>query len=220
MIDLSRRRLAALLVVAGTVLLIGCWPRVNPYPEWSLTRSEEDAISAAAIWTGCSTIQRAAAGGGTTSVTICAETNARTYGPRRAPGRPVLVARMTNAADGAIENRWGLLPGEEYKIWLQRDLAGRSLYAIKGPGIPIFMGLYRGCGHQEAPVSRANFGTCNENPTAVAGAGSTESNVGSGPFSHDEHGDKEAHTLLDRSTGPAWVSCTEGCCMTGELEFQ
>ncbi|HUR91855.1 MAG TPA: hypothetical protein VMY38_04200 [Gemmatimonadaceae bacterium] len=172
-----------------------------------MTPAEIESALAAISWTGCATVARAAVPAGTTTdVEICASPGAREYGPRKAPpGLGAPVARMRNVGT-RDEARWGLKPNNTYSIWLSSGFAGTQ-YTIIGSGVNK-TGTYFGCGHSAAASSRANFGTCADNPYPLVGAGRT-----SGPSSSAE-GDKPGHTLLDRATGPAWISCTEGCCTT------
>lgn len=203
----TMRRLAALLMVVSGGAIAGCFPRVVPNVE-SMTLAEIESAVAAIPWRGCATVARAALPGGTTNVEICAAPNAHTYGPRNAPGGGgAPVARIRNTGD-SVEARWGLKPRTTYSIWLHRDTAGATVYTVIGSGVNR-TGTYVGCRHTPADSSRANFGTCSDNPWPLAGGARSR-----GPSSSGEN-HKGEHTLLDRATGPAWITCTDGCCTTG-----
>jgi len=116
---------------------------------------------------------------------------------------------MRNLGPGT-EARWGLQPGKTYSIWLSEALNGTTLYTIKGPGVKV-VDEYHGCGYHAATTSKANFGSCAENRLSATSA--TGGNAGSHGPSEAGTG-KEGHILLDRASGPAWVSCNEGCCTT------
>lgn len=201
----TMRRMAALLVVAGSGVIAGCSP-VVPASVGVMAAADVESALAAISWTGCDTVARAALPSGKTNVEICASPGAHTYGPRNAPsGSGAPVARMKNIG-GLVEARWGLRPNNTYSIWLHSGVGGTH-YTIIGSGVNT-TGTYHGCNHAPANVSRAKFGTCADNPwPPVAGARSR------GPSSSGED-DKGEHTLLDPATGPAWISCTEGCCTT------
>lgn len=201
----TMRRMAALLVAVGGGAIAACSPGVAS-SVGAMTPAEIESALAAIAWTGCSTVARAALPSGTTNVEICAAPGAHAYGPRNAPaGLGAPVARIRNLG-ALVEARWGLRPNNTYSIWLSSGSSGTE-YTIIGSGVNT-TGTYHGCNHGPANVSRAKFGTCADNPwPPVAGARSR------GPSSSGED-DKVEHTLLDPATGPAWISCTEGCCTT------
>ncbi len=106
-----------------------------------------------------------------------------------------------------VEKRWGLQPGPHaYIVWLGGPATGTMQWTIKGLGVQL-SGPYRGCGFHTASTSKANFGTCAENP--LLGPARTTRGPSAGGT-----GEKDEHVLLDMATGPAWISCTEGCCTT------
>ena len=174
-----------------------------------MTPVQIDSAVAAVAWTGCDTVARAAVGGGTTDVEICAAPSARLYGPNNPPsGSGAPVARMRNLGT-RVEARWGLQPNGTYPIWLYSGTVGAS-YDIRGNGVNV-TGYYFGCKHKPATTSRADFGTCADNPAAMSARLGSGAPSASGPADGE---DKAGHTLMDRATGPAWISCTEGCCTT------
>lgn len=201
----TMRRMLGLVAAVGGGVVGGCSPAVGVS---TMTPAEIESAIAAISWTGCATVARAAVpAGSTTNVEICASPGAREWGPRKAPpGNGSPVARMRNIG-AHQEARWGLKPNNTYSIWLHSGITGETMYTIIGSGVNV-TGPYHGCGHAPADSSRANFGTCAENPHPLAGGARSR-----GPSSSGEL-DKGEHTLLDRGTGPAWVSCTEGCCTT------
>lgn len=202
----TMRRITAVVVGAGGVAVAGCSPAVST-SVGVMTPAEIESALAAISWTGCATVARAAVPSGTTTnVEICASPSAREYGPRKAPpGLGAPVARMRNLGTNQ-EARWGLKPNNTYSIWLSSGFAGTQ-YTIIGSGVNV-TGNYYGCGHAPADSSRASFGTCADNPSRMARGSHNR-----GPSSPAEDA-KSEHTLLDRATGPAWISCTEGCCTT------
>lgn len=199
-------RMVAVVAGVSGVAIAGCSPAVGT-SLGAMTPAEIESALAAISWTGCATVARAAIPSGTTTnVEICASPSAREYGPRKAPpGLGAPVARMRNLGTNA-EARWGLKPNNTYSIWLSSGFAGTQ-YTIIGSGVNV-TGTYHGCGHAPADSSRANFGTCADNPFPLVGPARNR-----GPSSSGDD-DKRGHTLLDRGTGPAWISCTEGCCTT------
>lgn len=204
----TMRRMAVLLVIIVSGAIGGCSPSVAASVGAMPPAAIESAL-AAISWTGCATVARAADTiGTTTNVEICAAPNAREYGPSKAPpGLGAPVARMRNIGTRR-EARWGLKPNNTYSIWLHSGgTTGGTMYTIIGSGVNV-TGTYHGCKHDPAGSSRANFGNCADNPYPLAGSARSR-----GPSSSGEEG-KSEHTLLNRATGPAWVSCTEGCCTT------
>lgn len=197
------------VVLLGTLAALGCRPRVVPSPLDGMSRTQEATAIALTSWVGCATVDRVSTTPGqTTPVEICADTGAKSYGPNAPPsglGRP--VARLRNLGS-LVERKWNLQPHGLYLLWLNESPAGGALWTMRGPGVEL-VGRYEGCGYHAATVSRANFGSCAENPVARQRAMGALSR---GP-STGEPGDKDEHILLDRASGPAWISCTEGCCM-------
>lgn len=206
------RRSAALMVLVVGIAVVGCWPRTQASLITGLTPMQMDSALASVAWTGCATVKRAAVGGDSTDVEICAAPDARAYGPGNPPGgKGTLVARLRNLGQ-RVEKRWGLQPNATYPIWLYTGVGG-TLYTITGNGVNV-TGTYHGCGYHAANSSRANFGSCAENPRMVS------SDLGHGTVSRGPSGgggDKDEHILHDRASGPAWISCTEGCCTTDPL---
>ena len=205
----STMRLAALFGIGGGVLVAGCQatPAVGVA---GMTPIQMDSAVAAMSWVGCDTVARAAVGGGTTNVEICAAPNARLLGPSNAPaGDGAPVARMRNLGTTRVENRWKLQPKGTYSIWLYSGTAG-ALYRIRGGGLNI-VGTYVGCDHPPETTDKASFGTCQDNPHQH-GPSMRRNGSSSGPA--EDGGDGTARTLLSPLTGPAWISCTEGCCTT------
>lgn len=201
-------RLAAVIAIAGTSITLSCGPvRLGSLVE-SMTAAEQAAAIAMASWVNCVTVRRVAvAPGDSTDVEICADTGAKKYGPTTPPsgyGKP--VAKMRNLGDH-VEDRWNLVAGGTYIVWLSGPPGGPTRWTIKGHGMQI-SGPFVGCGYHAADTSKANFGNCMENPAPVV----TRS-IRRGPAEHAGSG-KDEHILLDRATGPAWISCTAGCCTT------
>lgn len=167
------------------------------------------------IWVACDTLPRTSASGGVVPVEICAADDARLYGPGNAPpkGRP--VARMRNLGTER-DLRWGMRPRRVYVIAVHSDAAGLG-YKIwpEGPGGPIKVGSYYPCGHggQSPPTSSATFGACGD--TVVTGPPARGTLASRGPAESGSAG-KPSHVLFDVHNGPAWISCTDGCCTTDQ----
>ena len=206
----AKPRYVAVMVLAAVAVVAGCWPRAVPAPIATMSAAEESAMLALTKWVGCTTVQRAATiSGDSAEVRICADTGTRRFGKHTPPGnnKPRAVAQIRNLSNNRVEDRWGLQPNTTYYIWLSAAPGGTTAWAIKRPGEPaIASGPLEGCGHPQATVDSASFGTCADNPYPRPGAARS-----GGPSSE---GGKGEHTLLDRATGPAWISCTEGCCTT------
>lgn len=207
-------RRVAVIVIAVVAVGAGCWPRPVRSPIASMSTAEETAILALTKWVGCTTVRReSTVAGDSVDVTICADTGARRFGrnnpPAGAKGRA--VGQIRTGAGNRDEGRWGLEPNSTYYIWLSGPAGGPTTWTIKGPGVFV-EGPLRGCGHPPAGSDSASFGTCADNrPSAAMSRGPNER---SGASSPDGGTVKFVHTLLDRATGPAWISCTEGCCTT------
>lgn len=198
----SKKRALAIFGMLAAAVGMSCVPAAQNPPDARQIRLT--------IWVGCDTIDRDAVGGGTTRVEICAADDARLVGPGNAgaAGRP--VARMRNL--GTVnEARWNLRRDRIYIIAAYSSAAGGT-YKIwsEGGGPAIKTGVYHACGHggESPPTSSATFGECGEVGSSSA-AGKTRA---SGPAA-DEH-PRRGHVLLSPANGPAWISCTDGCCTT------
>lgn len=206
-----KRRLVAVFALAAVSVIAAC-QGVSSTGLDAMTSAQQASALALAKWVACDTIRRVSKTSGvdSTDVEICADTGARRYGPNDPPpgiGKP--VARMRNVGQG-VEKRWGLTPGSHYySVWI-RGPANAIRWRIHGLQVDI-SGPYRGCGYHTMPSSSsANFGSCTENPPLVGRS------IGRGPAENWTDGSKE-HILLDRATGPAWISCTDGCCTTDAI---
>lgn len=206
----AKPRYVAVMVLAAVAVTAGCWPRAVPSPVASMSPAEESAMLALAKWVGCTTVRRASTTSGEfADVRICADTGIRRFGKTSPPatGKARAVAQMRNLSNNRVEARWGLQPNTTYYIWLSAAPGGTANWTIKRPGdVAIASGSLEGCGHPQATVDSASFGTCADNPYPRPGAARSR-----GPSSE---GGKGGHTLLDPATGPAWITCTEGCCTT------
>lgn len=198
---------AGLTMACATVGVAAACAPAAPAP--GTGRPSEREI-ASIVWVGCDTVARnTAVPGVTTPVEICAADYARKVGPRNAgpDGRP--VARMRNL--GTVnEGRWNLRPGRRYIIAVYSGVAGGT-YRIthEGPGGPLGSGVYHPCGPaHEPPTSSATFGACRDYGTGPA----PNSSIGSGPSAGEPA--TRGHALLGPADGPAWISCTDGCCTT------
>lgn len=207
-------RRVAVIVIAAVAVAAGCGPRVVSSPVGTMSSAEEEALLASAKWVGCTTIQReTTVPGAFAAVRICADTGARRFGQNTPPsglGKP--VARMVNLSQTHTERRWNLQPGMTYHIWLRRSPAGPTAWEIRGPGGSVATGPFMGCNHPQASADSASFGTCEDIRSAAAT--SRGRNDFSRASSIDGGDSKATHTLLHPATGPAWISCTEGCCTT------
>lgn len=165
-------------------------------------------------WTGCSPwTPRRGDAAGNANVQICATNYAHQIGGNNAAPDGVIVARMINNGPG-VEARWGLVPGVEYFIAVNRG--GRYNIIEMGntnPGAPRpnRNGAYHVCSgptHTPKPTAGAKFGTCGS--LAVHLPGSDAAKAGRGPSA-------ESHSvpLLNSFDGPAWITCDAGCCTTG-----
>lgn len=213
--SLSKPRLvAALAVIVVGAAAASCSPRLAS-GGLSMTPAQMDSVLAATTWstTGCTTVDRVAVrpqgttAPVTTAVRICPAANARVWGPGNAPKNGVPVATMHNTGS-YIEAKWGLEPNDHYVIWVEAAGAGRARYIIRQGQEEIVSGPYIGCKHNPATADSTAFGNCRENPYPLVGGQRSR-----GPSAGAD--DKFEHTLLDRDSGPAWISCTEGCCTTG-----
>lgn len=194
----------------GTVAIAGCPPAAS-------SRPAQPEGFATPIWVGCDTMPRTSASG-TTPVEICAAADARLYGPGNASPRGQPVARMRNLGTEP-DTRWGLRPRRVYVIAIHSDAAGTGykIWPERGGG-PIRTGTYYPCGHggESPPTSSATFGACTDSfvkhavpqPGALASAEALR-----GPMAGEAPA-VPGHALYDRLNGPAWVSCTDGCCTT------
>lgn len=204
---------AAIAVIVAGATAVGCSSRLTSGP-LKMTSAQMDSILSRTTWgRACTTVDRVAVppSGTTTHVTtavrICPAANARAIGPGNATSVWVPVATMHNTGN-YIEAKWGLEPNGHYQIWVYANAAGRATYSITTQGNEIVSGPYIGCNHPAATADSAAFGNCADNPL-VRGA---RSRGGPSTAGADE---KFEHTLLYPASGPAWISCTEGCCTTG-----
>lgn len=205
------RRLGALVAVCGGAAIAGCSPSLGSI---GMTSPQMDSIVASLSWVGCDTVARVGEGG-PTDVEICAAPGIQQYGPNDPPGGGAApVARMRNLG-GTVEARWRLLAnGSVYHIWLHSG-GGKTGFTILGPGAgPNRTGAYHGCKHQPANAARASFGTCDDRPWPPPLAGRARNGF-SRASAPDDRGMKFEHRLLAPETGPAWLTCREGCCTTG-----
>lgn len=200
-----RRIQYASTVIVGVVILAGC-PASAPAPAPSPTPAF--TIS----WTGCSPwTQRRGDAGGNAEVQICATDYANLIGGNNAAPDGVIVARMINRGPG-VEARWGLIPGVEYFIAINRG--GRYNIIEMGntsPGAPRphRTGAYHVCtGSEHTPqaTASAKFGNCS---SVTHTQGSDAATAGRGP-SEVSH----AALALNSFDGPAWITCDLGCCTT------
>lgn len=208
MIVQTKIRVTVVSALAAMAVLAAC-QRPTPSPMGAMSSAEQDATLLLTKWVGCNTVRRVSttAGVDSTDVEICADTGARRLGPSSPPpvGKP--VAFMRNLGDG-IEQRWGLRPGGHYVVRIHGP-PNAVRWTISGPQVNL-SGPYRRCGDHTMPDSSyANFGSCAENPSSVRPP------TRRGPAAVGTDG-KNEHILLDRATGPAWVSCTDGCCTTDQ----
>lgn len=196
-------------VLLGMVVLAGCTasapapaPAPSPTPAFTIT------------WTGCSPwTPRRGDTVGNAEVQICATDYANHIGGNNAAPDGVIVARMINRGPG-VEARWGLIPGVEYFIAINRG--GRYNIIEMGntsPGAPRphRTGAYHVCtGSQHTPQSEASakFGTCSSVTVRLPGADAATVGRGPSDVSH-------AAPTLDSFDGPAWITCDLGCCTTG-----
>lgn len=195
-------------VMLGMVVLAGC-PASAPAP----TPSPTPAFTIS--WTGCSPwTPRQGDAAGNADVQICATDYANQIGGNNAAPDGVIVARMINRGPG-VEARWGLVPGVEYFIAVNRG--GRYNIIEMGnasPGSPRpnRTGSYHECkGPQHTPqaTASAKFGDCS---SVKHTEGSDAASAGRGP-SDASH----AAPTLNSFTGPAWITCDAGCCTTDVL---
>lgn len=158
-------------------------------------------------WVGCSTTARNAVGGGTTSVQICAEVNARHYLGSNS-GAGVVVAQMINTGPG-VEARWGLEVDKQYLILVMPAGSGAGgQFRVVGPGGSTNsnrVGSYYQCLplHAKSDTSFARFGGCHD---WVTSTGTHANPVGSA--------DDGTSASVGSADGPAWVTCETGCCTT------
>lgn len=206
-VSLKRRSFAVVSIVV--VAVMAACQQVQQTRLEIMTSAQEEAALALAKWVGCDTVRRASktVGVDSTNVEICADTGARKYGPQNPPpgfGKP--VARMRNVGQG-VEKRWGLRPGNHYySVWISGP-ANAIRWRIQGMQVDT-SGPYRGCGFHTMPDSSyASFGSCAQNRPLVGRS------IGRGP-SEAGSGGNMTHILLDKGLGPAWISCTDGCCTT------
>lgn len=194
-------------ITLGMVVLAGCpasAPPPNPSPTPAFTIS----------WTGCSPwTPRRGNAAGNAEVQICATDYANGIGGNNAAPDGVIVARMINRGPG-IEARWGLVPGVEYFIAVNRG--GRYNIIEMGnaaPGAPRpnRTGTYHVCSgptHTPQSAASAKFGTCAS--MVVHLPGSDAAKAARGPS-----GESHAVPTLNSFDGPAWITCDAGCCTTG-----
>lgn len=200
-------------VIVGLVVLVGCTASA-PAPTPSSAPSPTPAFTIS--WTGCSPwTQRRGDAAGNAEVQICATDYANHIGGNNAAPDGVIVARMINRGPG-VEARWGLIPGVEYFIAINRG--GRYNIIEMGnatPGAPRpnRTGTYHVCtGSQHTPQSTASakFGTCSSVSAHLPG--SDAAMVGRGPSDLSNPA-----PTLDPLDGPAWITCDLGCCTTGPV---
>ncbi|MEX1185426.1 MAG: hypothetical protein WEA80_02450 [Gemmatimonadaceae bacterium] len=128
----------------------------------------------------------------------------------------MLTARLVNFGTSR-DARWNLTSGDTSYIISFPKAASEGEYAIlevsanSVPGDKVRVvkenGLFRYCQHGgPPPVSEASFYTCDEK--AEMHRRSRSSDAGSGP---NASGDD---LLVPAMDGPAWVSCSAGCCTT------
>lgn len=206
------RRVVVISCGLGAAAISSCTPVAS-----SPAAAPGATALASPIWVACDTLPRTSASGGEVPVEICAADDARLYGPGNAPPRGRPVARMRNLGSER-DLRWNMRPHRVYVIAIHSDAAGTG-YKIwpEGPGGPIKIGTYYPCGHGggSPPTSSATFGSCTDTvvmnsprlkPGTVAARGPAE----------DENEARRGHVLFDVRNGPAWVSCTDGCCTTDQ----
>lgn len=194
-------------VMLGMVVLTGC-PASAPAP----TPASTPAFTIS--WTGCSpwTLRRGDAAGDA-EVQICATDYANRIGGNNAAPDGVIVARMINRGPG-VEARWGLVPGVEYFIAVNRGGRYNIIEmgnASPGAARPNRTGTYHVCSgptHAPQTASSAKFGDCSS--AHVQLPGSDAATTGRGPS-----GDSHAVPTLSSFDGPAWITCDLGCCTTG-----
>lgn len=171
--------------------------------------------SASPNWVACDTLPRTSASGGEVAVEICVADDARLYGPGNASPKGKAVARMRNLGTER-DLRWGMLPGRNYVIAVHSEAAS-TRYKIwpEGPGGPIKVGIYYACGHggESPPTSSATFGACDASIVESLSQSTQSTLANRGPAEGPTAG-KPSHVLFDVRNGPAWVSCTDGCCTT------
>lgn len=207
--SVSLKRRSFLVVALGVVAVMAACQQGPSTRLEGVTTAQHASALVLAKWVGCDTISRVSTTSGvaSTDVEICADTGARRYGPHNAPlgpGKP--VARMQNLGQG-VEARWGLIPGNHYYLVWIHGPASNMRWTIRGRQVDT-SGPYRGCSFHRMPDSSyASFGTCVQNRPLVGRS------IGRGPAEGGGEDMKE-HLLLNKATGPAWVSCTDGCCTT------
>lgn len=206
------RRVAAILAIGGAAAIASCAPTLGSPV---LTSTQIDSTVASLTWVGCSTVSRVGEGGHT-NVQICAASDARNFGRGSPPASRRAIAKMKNLG-GFTEKRWGIKPNQTFIIHLQPNPgSGPALYSVEGPLSTTVPQPYWACAHPKVDsTSRATFGNCGD----TTNTGQMPRFLGGrsrGPDAGPESS-AAAHRLLDPADGPAWITCTEGCCTTGAL---
>lgn len=166
-------------------------------------------------WEGCTWAARTSTTPTPTVIQICAASYSRILGRGNTANTGVLTARLVNFGTSR-DARWNLTSGDTSYIISFPKAASEGEYAIlevsanSVPGDKVRVvkenGLFRYCQHGGAPAtSSASFYTC-ERKRAMHGRSAT-SDAGSGPSADDD-------ALIQDLDGPAWVSCSAGCCTT------
>lgn len=206
--------------VPGAALFMGI--PLPPGPLGQLSQAALNSLAQQVTWEGCTTVARTSAATAPapapppTNIQICAASYSRLLGPGNTAVTGVLTARMVNV--GAYKDaRWGLTPGQTSYIVSFPRATSQGEYAIlevsatPAPGAKVKVvkanGIYRYCPHGGTPsVSEASFYTCEQR--AQMHRRSRSSDAGSGPNGGDDD------VLVQNLDGPAWITCSAGCCTT------
>lgn len=199
----------------GTGFLTGVTLPAGPLNQ--LPRAVLRGLGSQVTWEGCTWAARTSATPTPTVIQICAASYSRTLGQGNTARTGVLTARMVNfGADG--DARWNLTPGDTSYIISFPKATSAGEYAIlevsanSVPGDKVRVvkanGTYQYCQHGgPPPASEASFYTCTKK--AEMHRRSRSSDAGSGPSA-----DVELLSLSPSLDGPAWVTCSAGCCTT------
>jgi hypothetical protein len=143
-----------------------------------------------------------------TQVRLWAFTGSRGLSYSNAGDTAIMVGKIQNMG-GDSTLRYGLAPHRTYAIFIMRGPTGGSRYEIWGvQGASKTMadaGDYVECGHPHLtyPISFAVFTDC-DHPPELAGSQPGPSIIWTPTGTGATHDD-----------GPAWFTCTSGCCTAG-----
>jgi hypothetical protein len=123
------------------------------------------------------------------------------------PGNAVMIGKIQNHGQDTTEV-YNLAPNTAYAVYLMQDAAGKGRYEIwrvqGNRKTMVAAGTQRECGHEDRiwDDSFAVFATCETSPTSQR-----EVSRGDSVMMWANAGATTTHR-----DGPAWFTCTSGCC--------